>query len=547
MGLFELRQKVIRDFRLTDIASANATFFGIDWLNSICFRTIEEHYMFVDGSAQPFVIVFPLVRVGVTYQLNNSGFCNSSSCSSSGSQIVWANRSEALDVSMTSTAISMDIFYMIYSPQSVSVAAISVHFTEDLSYVGVDVYRSWPSRIFQLYLGSSCLFLSLVSMILDIKELVKRYRVSKSIRLVKIYSLLNTFALPLVIGLQVFWFEYFLSLPQRIATLLSVRGDALSLLSESESFVRIKYVKYSVQCLSCLLLGSASVRLFRILSAHPRTEVLIAVMRNAKIDLMHFSVTAGFVLGYFTWVWWTVSSKNIWTLVEWLLQVPFAQWSFDGTNTLLLLIYGIIAYHFLLNYLLIIVSTAFSEYRAGMKDCLVSNAFAVDVVYSVKRWIHRISSRKKWPHRLVLLCALGTVKAHRGHISKGDFLQALDLLARRGKDLVNDPDEGSSKLRMFRSKLVTLHENELKWDQSSNEIVWEWYKNQFGDTFLAPLTQDQVEEDHLQKEIDFHRSTVHIEHGGKHLSDLELADLDRCISSLESFLQCFFFLLHFNL
>ena len=535
------RKNIESGLNLGYITTANSVEDSLSWFNSSCIPALQSQFSSLNDSTYPFVLVWPQVEVTNDYTISNFS-CESHICVSEENEITWTNVSGSLDIPAPSSVSAIEVVFVLYYPQAVSAGLISIYVTDSGGSYSLSIHQPWQRRILQLYLGGVCLSLSLISMILDIKELYKRYRMSSRLRLLKLYTLLNTFSIPLVIGLRVLWFEYILDLPGRLSAILSATGQPNNLKQALVSFDQIKFVERTIQCVTVGLLGSASVRLFRILSAHPRTEVLIAVLSNARTDLLHFIITAGFVYGFYSTVWWALSSVSILRILEWLIQIPFAQWTFNGSNTWLLIIYGTIAYHFLLNYLLMIVSKGFGRYRdSRMKEkCVVSQSFMLDVVYSIERFIHRvIVSRKKWPHRLVLLFALGTLRDERKpgcarrHVSKSEFLDALQNVALQGKEILKGTCP-TSETHFYGVKLVKLHEKELQWDVAANEIVWDWYKSKFGSSILAPVTLEAVAEEELDREVELyqHSSTVMSE-----ISDLQLSDLNRCLRSIKSFVS----------
>ena len=213
------------------------------------------------------------------------------------------------------------------------------------------------------------------------------------------------------------------------------------------------------------------------------------------------------LVAYYTVAWSALTQRSPLAVLQSLVQVPFGVWPFDSTNTVLLICFGLISFYWLLNIFQILVNLNFRRYRGEVDGCVVANGFFEDMWLFVSLSIARVRSEYKWPHRLVVLFALESIRDQRHpndrhRLSVQDLRAELSRITQRGTKLLDDPIPPYPDLfhvtEMHRRKLVAHHVH-AKFDVDSVFDVWKWYTNHFGLTFLAckaetakPTLQDEI-------------------------------------------------------
>jgi hypothetical protein len=172
----------------------------------------------------------------------------------------------------------------------------------------------------------------------------------------------------------------------------------------------------------------AAAALFRLIyqtSAHPRTAILVNTISESFVDLWHFLIlfiilNAAFIaLGMSQFAGekteFATISNSFETLWEMLLgsmlssgAIPSSTWSHDPFLLIYLMLYNLLFFMLMLNFIIAIIVEAYMKVVKGIEEMESDQEFFTDVtsvvIVSIKSFIHR------WPGHQQLISAIGDSK-----------------------------------------------------------------------------------------------------------------------------------------
>ena len=387
-----------------------------------------------------------------------------------GELAVVANRSVELRTSPLLASLSVDI--LTKSASGSLITLIQTSWNEEM--ISCQISCLGKQKADSVIGIAVCFGACAILILLDIKNVLKKARSSSIFHWWKYLSLLHTLCLPAIVGLRWLFNERVYNPSLNSILNRSMPGNALQVVWD---FKTLLLYKNMCSCFIFLLVMTASYRLFRILSVHPKTAVLYYVVVSKRWELLYFVLSLSFVLFYFCTIWFFVTGKWI---AQYLIQVPFGVWPYTDDNRAVLIVFGLITFHFLAVVFQVIVNSGYKEFRSKQQSSVALN-FHEDVWVAMKRFIARRRSKHRWPHRLVLLLALENIKNGSGKksISINDLRAELDRIK-----TANFSQNSESKWFL---KLDKLHRKELgRFDPEALVDIWDFYAYYFGHIFLFP-------------------------------------------------------------
>lgn len=252
----------------------------------------------------------------------------------------------------------------------------------------------------------ACLGACMILLLFDVKNIYKKAKCAGKFRWWKFLKLIHSFALPSIIAVHWIANEYYMN-PEFVTLSQTSQENGVYTVPNLKNLI---FMRNGADCLVFLLLLSASYRLFRILSGHPKSAVLYEIVVSRRWEMFNLALSLGFVLIYCSMIWWFVKGKQI---AQSLVQTPFGVWPSikEKDHAVVLIVFGLISFHFLAVVFQVIVTSGFKQYRETEAASSLALSFHEDVWYALKRCIARKKSCYRWPHRLVLLLALENLKA----------------------------------------------------------------------------------------------------------------------------------------
>ena len=385
---------------------------------------------------------------------------------------------------------SVGISLVLFTPRMTAISKVDILFTDSGGEYSINVLQLPNPDNTQVYLRYSSMGCCGFSLLLDFKNWFKKFHRGHRMRY-KTYTLFNSFALPSVTILN--WiFERQLSNLPDVAS--AVMTDSAIGINRLDSLIRARHI---LQILTVVLLSSASLRLVRILSAHPRTSVLTYVAQKSRTEVVGFIITVSLIFGYCVAVFTVTHSARPVSVVKLLVPVFFGVWPFEPGNTLLLVMFGIAVFYVMLNWFQIFVNQHFRNFKA-LPRSTVTQGLVADILVSLLRFVARLRSKHGWPHRLVLLYALERIRDSRPvderfSVSFEEFCTEVRRIRSLGKKIGNDPEpefkDQYESTQLHKRKLVAHHVTD-KFDDRGILEVWRWYSERFASSFLRPENRD---------------------------------------------------------
>lgn len=385
---------------------------------------------------------------------------------------------------------SVAISVVLFTPRITAISKVDISLTDSGGEYSINVLQLPNPDNAQVSLRYVSLICSGLSLLLDFKNWFKKFHRGHGMRY-KTYTLFNSFALPSVTILNWIFERHLSNLPDVASEVMT---DSAVGITRLDDLIRARHI---LQILTVVLLSSASLRLVRILSAHPRTSVLTYVALKSRTEVVGFIITVSLIFGYCVAVFTVTHSARPLSVIKWLVPVFFGVWPFEPGNTLLLVMFGIAVFYVMLNWFQIFVNQHFRDFKA-LPHSPVTQGFVADIIVSLLRFVARMRSKHVWPHRLVILYALERIRDSRPvdqrfSVSFEEFYTEVKRIRSLGKKIESDPEpefkDQYETTKLHKRKLVAHHVTD-KIDEEGILVVWRWYGERFASSFLRPGNRD---------------------------------------------------------
>jgi hypothetical protein len=221
-----------------------------------------------------------------------------------------------------------------------------------------------------------------------------------------------------------------------------------------------------VDCVSYVLVLIASGRFVHVSSAHPKTRIVFEIFFGRITEILKLFFSLLIVTGYFVFVFWWKRNIEPVLVLQWLVQIPLGVWPLTSANVVLVIIFGIVTYHFLVVLSQVIIASGVRRYT----PCPTALSLHGDLYLIFRRFLVRkfFSSDPHWPSRQTLISVLRNVESHQKVVSLHDILTEVTRL--QSEDTIHTEN--------FSLRGV--------------EEVWHWYVGHFGSFCLKPKKNDDI-------------------------------------------------------
>ena len=274
-------------------------------------------------------------------------------------------------------------------------------------------------------------------------------------------------------------------------------------------FDQLSYIKLISENITLAVVVFCLSRVLEIPNAHPRIAMLSNTFILAKEQLFNFLLIFVFIMFFFGGLGFTLLSFSLSfnsLKMSMLTQsaILIGMWPFDGSTDSLLIIsylvvFGIIAYYLLMNgFLTVIVVLNFSRYKQKVEENVTEQNWFYDTLFLFRCSI--IKYRKRWPSRLVCICALLIVRDRfqSQNCSFEQFYESLRYI-QKVKSL-KEIDIALSSETQFALKKLVYQKRHNRFNLEKAIDLWKWYEGQFG------YTQEHFLHDEFS--LDGHRNSL---------------------------------------